>query len=78
MWIDVRKGEMKKDLAVPRTIATSKVFSLYLESYTEKNLRCNKSRLSPRPIRTRQLHASQRFHLEPINQVIFLGSYLLT
>jgi hypothetical protein len=32
-------------------------------------------RKSPRPISTPQLHMLPRFHLVPINQVIFLGTY---
>ncbi|MED0664558.1 hypothetical protein CYL15_17050 [Geobacillus thermodenitrificans] len=33
------------------------------------------SRLSPRSISIRQLHVSPRFHLGPIDLVIFEGSY---
>ena len=32
-------------------------------------------RKSPRPISTTQLHLLPNFHLLPINQVIFLGTY---
>ena len=35
-------------------------------------------RLSPRPISTSQLQASLPFHTWPINQLIYLESYLLT
>ena len=34
--------------------------------------------LSPRSISTGQLHTSLYFHLQPINQVVFLESYYLT
>jgi hypothetical protein len=34
-------------------------------------------RLSPRPISIRQLHALLHFHLEPINLVVYKGSYIL-
>src|SRR6478736_5070100 len=34
-------------------------------------------RISPRPISIRQLHALLHFHLEPINLVVFQGSYIL-
>ena len=33
--------------------------------------------LSPRPISIRQLHALLHFHLEPINLVVYKGSYIL-
>ena len=33
--------------------------------------------LSPRSISTAQLHASLHFHLRPINDVVFIGPYLL-
>ena len=32
---------------------------------------------SPRPISTRQLNASRRLHFEPINLVVYKGSYLV-
>ena len=35
-------------------------------------------RSSPRPISIGQLHALLRFHLRPINLVVFKGSYYLT
>ncbi|CDN43168.1 hypothetical protein BN871_FO_00160 [Paenibacillus sp. P22] len=34
-------------------------------------------RISPRPISIRQLHALLRFHPEPINLVVYQGSYIL-
>ena len=34
-------------------------------------------RLSPRPISIRQLHKLPYFHLEPINLVVYKGSYIL-
>ena len=33
-------------------------------------------RSSPRPISTRKLNASPRLHIEPINLVVYKGSYL--
>ena len=33
--------------------------------------------ISPRPISTRQLHALPRFHIEPINLIVYEGSYQL-
>ena len=33
--------------------------------------------LSPRPISTRKLNVSLRLHIEPINLVVYKGSYLL-
>ena len=34
-----------------------------------------KLRISPRPISTGQLNASRRVHLQPINLVVYKGSY---
>ena len=34
-------------------------------------------RSSPRPISTRKLNVSLRLHIEPINLVVYKGSYLL-
>ena len=34
-------------------------------------------RSSPRPISTRKLNVSPRLHIEPINLVVYKGSYLL-
>ncbi|GEB35925.1 hypothetical protein BPA01_55050 [Brevibacillus parabrevis] len=33
--------------------------------------------ISPRPISIRQLHALPRFHTEPINLIVYEGSYQL-
>src|SRR5699024_12085611 len=42
-----------------------------------KGIACKSCRSSPRAISTGQLHALPRFHLLPINQVVFLGPYLI-
>ena len=64
------------------------LFLMYLQNFTQKSLYpviSNKSttsfrlskplRISPRPISIRQLNALQHLHSEPINLVVFKGSY---
>ena len=52
------------------------LFTLYIQNYT---LYCHPINLwlSPRPISIVQLHVLPRFHLRPINLVVFKGSYWL-
>ena len=49
----------------------------YTQKYIDKYLlpKVNLSWLSPRSISTGQLHTLLYFHLQPINQVVFLESY---
>ena len=44
---------------------------------SSQGLACFIRRSSPRTISTDQLHALLRFHLRPINQIVFLGPYSL-
>ena len=44
---------------------------------SSQGLACFFRRSSPRTISTDQLHALLRFHLRPINQIVFLGPYSL-
>ena len=47
-------------------------------SCISKSPYCHKAfRISPRPISIRQLHTLLHFHLEPIDLVVFQGSYVL-
>ena len=44
---------------------------------SSQGLACFLRRSSPRTISTDQLHTLLRFHLRPINQIVFLGPYSL-
>ena len=44
---------------------------------SSQGLACFIRRSSPRTISTDQLHTLLRFHLRPINQIVFLGPYSL-
>ena len=51
---------------------------LFFQNWINEHWYIHKMWLSPRPISIRQLHALPRFHTEPINLIVFEGSYQLT